>query len=158
VYDLALGAKTVISAQASKPAINAFKLIADNRVTAIPIVDAEGEIIGVISARDLKTVAVQKELVKRLYMSAQEFLKTKEREFAGPRTVICCKVTDTFEGILNKLHQSRIHRVFIVNDFYHPIGVVAFTDVLRLLLNWDVAQAAKMLHIKEQQLRHHVVL
>lgn len=56
IGDLNIGSNSVHSIQKSESALAAFKVMAQNRVTGIPIVDEEGKFVGAISAKELKVI------------------------------------------------------------------------------------------------------
>lgn len=43
---------------------------------------------------------------------------------------------DTLESVIKKIHENKIHRVFIVDDETHmvPIGVISLRDILKEIL------------------------
>ena len=43
--------------------------------------------------------------------------------------------TDTLEIVINKIHENKIHRVFIVTDDHklNPVGIISLQDIL-----WEV--------------------
>ena len=68
-------------------------------------------------------------------------MTTQEPNSPGAPVVI--KPNDTLDTLLEKLKMHRIHRIFVVNDEYKPIGVVSLKDVLGLLVNRDAAQSTQ---------------
>ncbi|KAK3235427.1 hypothetical protein CYMTET_54372 [Cymbomonas tetramitiformis] len=43
-----------------------------------------------------------------------------------------CSEKDTLRKVISKLAKTGFHRVFIVDTNYHPIGVIAVSDVCKL--------------------------
>lgn len=58
VEDLSLGLKNVISVLDSEKAIEAFKLMSKNRITAVAIIDKDGKLKTTISAKDLRVKTI----------------------------------------------------------------------------------------------------
>lgn len=154
LFELNLGAKDVVSAKTSDLAIDAFRSIITRKVTAVGVVNHDGVLIDNISTRDLRhviqTATASKDTVKHLYSPVAEFLAAKHKEDVAPATAIACKSTDTFAQLLEKIHNNKIHRVYVVNEHYHPIGVVSLKDILDLFARLDAdrqrVKAESVLH------------
>lgn len=141
LFELELGAKDVITAKTSDYTIDAFRAITTKRVTAVAVVNHDGVLVDNVSTRDLRfivqTAAMAKETIKHLYSPVQEFLADKHKAEESPATAISCLPTDTFGHLLEKIHKNRIHRIYIVNEQHHPIGVVSLKDILDLFGRLD---------------------
>ena len=136
-------------------AIEAFKIICDNQVSGIAIVDSNGKLVGNISASDLRVIffilfvsffffdfflfLVQQQvgydgkLMSKLLLSVQDFAKLipKNTDFPGP---YCVRKTATVYDVVEIIRESRTHRVYVVDDEKHPIGVISLIDIIDLML------------------------
>jgi len=134
VADLKLGLKDVVSVTLNSLAIDAFKLIHSKGVSAVAVVNAKNEIVGNISATDLKLIGYDAKMISKLFLTTEEFLKliTPNETFgSGP---ICVLPSTTFEEVMSKMLMARIHRVYIVDGTNNnPIGVISQQEVLEAL-------------------------
>jgi predicted transcriptional regulator len=116
----------------------AAHLLTQANVSGAPVVDDEGRCVGVLSTTDFMHLAEKDKLPphaeqKPVYSwqivdsecdpqeSVENFMNR------DPVTV----TQDTHVGdIARKMIDAHIHRVFVVDDRNHPIGVVSSTDIL----------------------------
>jgi CBS domain-containing protein len=131
VEKLGLGTPAVISMSARAKAIHAFFLMLYNKVPAVAIVSGNGELVGNLSASDLR--GLDQNTFTELLKPVMEFVKSVKRH----RGLITCKKDSTLESVLSKLANNKVHRLWIVNDQNCPIGVVTLTDIMRLFSNRD---------------------
>jgi len=129
VEKLVLGTSAVISMSAKAKAIHAFFLMLYNKVPAVAIVSGNGELVGNLSASDLR--GLDEKTFTQLLMPVMEFVKSVKRH----RGLITCKKDSTLESVLSKLANNRVHRLWMVDDQNCPIGVVTLTDIMRLFSN-----------------------
>jgi len=130
----------VVSITTKERAIDAFMAMHDKRVSAVAVVDDDGKIVGNISASDMKTIGYDGALLSRLFYPASEFLKLISSHGhvpspgnphpPAPAPVVATRDT-SFRAIIGTLVNSRIHRVYVVDEAQRPIGVVGYTEMLR---------------------------
>eukprot|EP01089_Gocevia_fonbrunei_P017883 TRINITY_DN593_c0_g1_i2.p1 TRINITY_DN593_c0_g1~~TRINITY_DN593_c0_g1_i2.p1 ORF type:complete len:329 (+),score=59.78 TRINITY_DN593_c0_g1_i2:109-1095(+) len=118
----------VINVYDTQKAFDAFRLIRLSRVGAVAIIDDEGKLVGNLSARDMKRIAGDAKYFTRLF----ENVKT----FRDGRRIPHVSVTEdkTLFEVLELLEKHNIHRVYVVDEEHHPIGVISLTDILAALL------------------------
>jgi len=125
--------------------IEAFRLIWEKSVTGIAVVDDTGKLVATVSASDLKKLRIAPigELIKDLYQPIKNFLhirsnvkdKVEMAEFPCPQENLkVAKGDDTMETIFSIMVENSIHRVFIVDDTWHPTGVVSLRDIIARIL------------------------
>jgi len=136
VEKLNLGTQVVISMSAKAKAIHAFFLMLYNKVPAVAIVSGNGELVGNLSASDLR--GLDQNTFPQLLMPVMEFVKSVKRH----RGLITCKKDSTLESVLSKLANNKVHRLWMVNDQNSPIGVVTLTDIMKLFSNREESGAA----------------
>jgi CBS domain-containing protein len=129
VEKLGLGTPAVISMSARAKAIHAFFLMLYNKVPAVAIVSGNGELVGNLSASDLR--GMDQNTFPQLLMPVMEFVKQVKRH----RGLITCKKDSTLESVLSKLANNKVHRLWMVDDQNCPIGVVTLTDIMKLFSN-----------------------
>jgi CBS domain-containing protein len=133
--ELGFQPKTVFSVKEHAPAIDAFKLMSEHKITGVPILDSEGEIITNISSKELRNVLTDPQFLDKLQLPAERFaseLKSKtflhNAETMYPK--ICCKFSHKFIDVLSKLAATKIHRIYVVEDGSRPIGVISLDDIV----------------------------
>lgn len=122
----------VLSVKESDLAINAFKLMAEKNVNGIAVVDKDGKLVDNISTRDLKAIGVDAKLFWRLYQSASNFRNNVIHTFGAerPSNPVCLSDMDTLEDAIKILAETKVHRLFIVDENFVPISVISLKDVL----------------------------
>jgi len=129
VEKLGLGTPAVISMSARAKAIHAFFLMLYNRVQAVAIVSGNGELVGNLSASDLR--GLDQNTFPQLLTPVMEFVKSVKRH----RGLITCKKDSTLESVLSKLANNKVHRLWVVNEHNCPTGVITLTDIMTLFSN-----------------------
>jgi len=137
--ELNLGFKTVISIQDSQLAWDAFKLMIDQKVSAVAVVDDKGVVIGSLSNSDIKLLGYRVDYFEMLGRSVSNYLKALRlydvsRTIPPNRDPVVCKETNTLHELINTVCYYRIHRIYIVDDERKPIGVVSLLDILKQVL------------------------
>lgn len=101
----------------------AFRTIKRERVTGVGVVNAAGELVGNVSASDIKVcVASGRALIDLLTMSLERFLQLKGSLMVdidqplSHRHSITATPDDTMDQVLDKLITHRIHRLWIVDS------------------------------------------
>lgn len=115
----------LISADCEQTAISAFKLLADNFISAVPIIDKSGALVGTLSLSDLKLI--HDDLSPLLFTTSQ-YKSIKE---AMP-SVVCTPET-TLGAVIGLLASNNIHRVWVVDKNNHPTSVISVTNVCEFL-------------------------
>lgn len=107
----------------------ALKTMVENKIGAVLVLDAEGEVSGVFSERDLMRVCHQNESAWGS-MSVEQVMT--------PR-VIMCKSDDTVEYVMNLMTQQRIRHVPVVGDG-KICGIVTIGDIVKTQLKASQVQ------------------
>jgi len=115
----------LIVAESDQSAISAFKLLAQNLVSAVPLVDKNGVLSGTLSLSDLKLLH---EDLSPLLLTASQYKAIKE-----PIPSIVCTPETALGSILTILAESNVHRVWVVDEENKPISVVSITNVCEFL-------------------------
>jgi len=108
----------------------AFYKIKEYNVSGVPVLDSEnGQIVGNISARDVRLVALAKEVYRLLNMPISVYLDVVNN--GAVNSAITCTPDDTIEEVIKRLVRSRIHRIYVVDSTMHVIRVISLRDVIR---------------------------
>lgn len=104
----------------------------------------------IFGKHSVQSATKSKETVKNLYSVVTEFLSYKSADAQVPATAITCRPSDKFGYLLEKIHENRIHRVYIVNEQHHPVGVVSLKDILELFSRLD----SERMRVKAEAVLH----
>jgi CBS-domain-containing membrane protein len=115
----------MVVADADQSALVAFKLLATNLVSAVPLVDKQGVLAGTLSVSDLRLL--QDDLTP-LQLSALQYKSIKE-----PLPHIVCTPSTTLGEVVATLSNSNVHRVWVVDDANKPVSVISITNICELL-------------------------
>jgi len=104
---------------------DAITTLADAHVSALPVTDPHGRIIGVVSTTDILC-----NLAETTEPDARErlFDETPVREIMTPRSRVIAPEADALDAAREMLHLD-VHRLF-VEDHGHLVGVLSQTDIV----------------------------
>jgi CBS domain-containing protein len=113
----------IVSCAPETPMPEVARQMNANDVSALAVVNAEGNLVGVISRTDL--------VVLRAH---EEFWHGLRAEHVMHQDVMCVTPDTPLNEALNMLIVRRIHRLFVVDEcgeHAKPIGVLSMTDIVR---------------------------
>ena len=112
---------------------DAVALLADNHVSGLPVVDAEGRLVGVLSNSDiLQALAEHTDPVER----ERVFEQTEVRELMTPRPQTINPDANLRDAAQRMLYLE-VHRLFVEKDG-KLAGVVSTTDLVRTMAGMKV--------------------
>ncbi|CBY18034.1 unnamed protein product [Oikopleura dioica] len=112
--------------QPSTPVIAALCLFVENRVSALPIVNENGEVIDIYAKFDAINLAATRSY-HNLDVTVQDALSHRE---GRPEGVTTCFLSNTVEEITKKLVKAEVHRLVVINADKQPIGILSLSDLL----------------------------
>ncbi|KAJ3294666.1 hypothetical protein HDU79_010624 [Rhizoclosmatium sp. JEL0117] len=126
---------SVVTVPASYTALNAFRVMYLNRVSAVAVVsDNGGQIVANLSATDLKGMTADMESLESLLMPVFEFLETKSKSRGVDQIkadqLRCVGKGQVLETAIEVLKADQIHRVWIQDEEEKPVGVLTMGDIL----------------------------
>jgi IMP dehydrogenase len=96
---------------------DALKLMEENSIGGIPVVDKKGKLVGIVTNRDLRFERnLQKPIAEA--MTKENLITTTE-------------FTD-FEKAADILQKHRIEKLPVVNDQYHLVGLITYKDIIKI--------------------------
>ncbi|KAJ8606925.1 hypothetical protein CTAYLR_008638 [Chrysophaeum taylorii] len=160
----------LVTARTTDTALAALSKLPRHAVSAVPVVDDRGRLVGVFSASDLRHL--DRANIRDLGLPVLDFIAThapKNRHFRtllqrqptdddnddvveppqAPPLPYVCKPTDAFDLVLYKILALKVHRLFVVDDAFSPIGVVSMGDLMRIFLLGNAAENAQRATIEE---------
>ncbi len=134
--------RDVVAVEPDDSLYEALTLMAENRVSALPVVNGKGQCVGIISSTDI--ISLTRELTEELdeypmfESSHQWLLDQLEEHDLGRRQVHEVMTPDvitvgpetTLVEAARKLLSNRIHRLPVVDEKNRLLGVVSTTDLL----------------------------
>jgi len=131
--ELHLGSKDVISVKDNQKVIEAFILMVTHKVSGVAVIDDKGQLVGQISASDIKNITNTGEMISRLYDTYHPFRKILEENFKVPKKTITVPASATLYEVLETLVKNKLHRVYVLGNDHQAVGVITLTDILKLV-------------------------
>lgn len=143
----------VVSVAPEAALLEVHRLFVEEEIGGAPVIDDEGRVVGVITAKDLLR-AVQEQYDSAAALTVPEYFR-EELPYSGPdwlaapedfqdrmssmtaadamvRGVITVPPDATVREIARLMREQRIHRVFVVSG-EELVGIVTTFDMVRLL-------------------------
>jgi CBS domain-containing protein len=112
--------RAVTTARPDATLLEIARKLAQKRIGAIVIVGDNGEVVGMLSERDMiRAIAEHGE--KALKLTASDFMT---------RTVISCQETNTIEEIMGMMNQGRFRHVPVLEDGA-LVGIISIGDLVK---------------------------
>lgn len=124
----------VVSVGPDTSLLKVGKLMKDHHIRRIPVVDENGQVVGIISDRDVRDASPSKattlDMYEMHYLLAE--LKAKNIMTANPITV---KPTDTVEQAALIMLDNKVGGLPVVNDSGKLVGIISDHDVFKALVD-----------------------
>ena len=98
------------------------RVMRDEKLGFMPVVSASGELIGVVTDRDL-TVRV---------LAEGKPGDTKVKDLLSPGPLVTCKADDSLESLEQKMGERKKGRAVAVDVSGKPIGIISLSDIARV--------------------------
>ena len=120
-----LSERELITVNENDQLLEAIKKLAKNSIGAIPVINSNKKITGIISERDIvKEIAKNEDLdYSSLFVNQ---LMTKK--------VICCESDVLSDKLMELMTKNKVRHIPIVDNSNHPIGIVSIGDVVNRLI------------------------
>ncbi len=99
----------------------AAELMRDHGIGSLPVVDEQGHVVGMITDRDICMATLAQDAPPRA-------ISVESTMSAHPTT---CAPADDVRVIEERMCQRQLHRIPVVDDDGHPIGLVSLDDLAR---------------------------
>jgi CBS domain-containing protein len=118
----------VVQVMRTIPVAEALQHMTASQVSAVAVVNEEGELVGNLSASDMRGTA--ESALHDLALPVTEFLARTAGQ--SPTALVTVTAGSAFRTAVARLCQCRVHRVWVVNpETGAPEGVITTTDILR---------------------------
>ncbi|XP_060118439.1 5'-AMP-activated protein kinase subunit gamma-3 [Heteronotia binoei] len=131
IQELGIGTfRDVAMVLESAPVYTALEIFVDRRVSALPVINEAGRVVGLYSRFDVIHLAAQKSY-NNLDISVGEALKQRSICLEG---VLTCHPYETMEDIIDRIAKEQVHRLVLVDEKNAPRGIVSLSDILQALV------------------------
>ncbi len=139
--------------------MDAFTKLAEESVSGAAIVDEYNRLVGVLSASDFLrarrdvTLHEWDHFFDDLKEPVSEYLNRRNAYFPGKfsKNPITVRREDTVMDVLNKFTSAHVHRLFVVDDAFRPVGVWSLSDVIEVFLRYQGVVKAEKKDKKEKK-------
>ncbi|XP_050238559.1 SNF1-related protein kinase regulatory subunit gamma-1-like [Mercurialis annua] len=130
-----MSSNEVISIQSNKLILEAFKLMKENHIGGLPVIEGpDKKIVGNVSIRDIRHLLLKPELFNSFrQLTVSDFMATISATQGSGRVVppITCKVDATLGSVIQCLALKLVHRIYVVaGDDNKVAGVITLRDVI----------------------------
>jgi 5'-AMP-activated protein kinase regulatory gamma subunit len=107
--------------------IDALKIFLEKRVSALPLLDADGQVVDIYAKFDAINLAADKSY-NNLDVTVHEALKHRSDWFEGVRK---CSERDSLMVVIDILVKAEVHRLIVTNDEQRVVGIISLSDILK---------------------------
>lgn len=100
---------------------DAARIMWDNDCGAVPVINAQGKPIGIVTDRDVAMAAV---------LNHKPLWEIRVDTVTQGQRLCTCRQGDPVESCLQKMEQNGIRRLPVVNEDGHLAGIVSMGDVI----------------------------
>jgi len=138
--------RDVVSVRAETPTADVALLLHDRRVRAVPVLDADGRLLGVVSEADLMVTLERgdprpprwwraRHVGRRGPAAAKAGATTAGALMSAP--VVTAAPTDGLAGVARTLREHRLSWLPVVDGTGRVVGVLGRSDLIRVFLQPD---------------------
>lgn len=103
---------------------DAVKLLVNNKITGLPVVDENGRMVGILSEYDIiARVGKEKKLEPSLFKDSISYTKTVESVDEDA----------SLQDILNRFIEQKVRRLPVLDKNKRLVGIISRRDVMRVL-------------------------
>jgi len=117
-------------------AIEAFKMMLENAITGLGVVDESGHLTSVFSSSDIKREKASQELFTDLQLTVKEYLSKSKRYFKKEidEKILQIGPNDPFISVLEKMVKNHLHQIFELDANKAPVKEYSLCDFIRMFL------------------------
>ncbi|XP_031223858.1 5'-AMP-activated protein kinase subunit gamma-3 isoform X3 [Mastomys coucha] len=131
IQDLGIGTfRDLAVVLETAPILTALDIFVDRRVSALPVVNESGQVVGLYSRFDVIHLAAQ-QTYNHLDMSVGEALRQRTLCLEG---VLSCQPHESLGEVIDRIAREQVHRLVLVDETQHLLGVVSLSDILQALV------------------------
>ena len=125
--------KDAITVTVDTSMMKASKMLKENNIRRLPVVDDKGKIIGIVTDRDIKEASPSKATtldVHELYYLLSE-IKIKDIMTKNP---FCVNVNGTVEKAAVVMRDKKVEGLPVVDDDDTVVGIITETDIFNVMI------------------------
>eukprot|EP01090_Pellita_catalonica_P012869 TRINITY_DN290_c0_g1_i1.p1 TRINITY_DN290_c0_g1~~TRINITY_DN290_c0_g1_i1.p1 ORF type:complete len:320 (+),score=59.25 TRINITY_DN290_c0_g1_i1:98-1057(+) len=126
----------VITVKLSDTVLSALTKINKQGVSAVAVVNDDGQLAGNFSATDLK--GLYKESFPSFLLTVDEYLEKHSPDSKKP---ICATLSTKVIDIVKEFATSHVHRLWVLGEGRKPTGVISLTDIMGFIVNFHLTAA-----------------
>ncbi|XP_043765956.1 5'-AMP-activated protein kinase subunit gamma-3 isoform X11 [Cervus elaphus] len=131
IQDLGIGTfRDLAVVLETAPILTALDIFVDRRVSALPVINEAGQVVGLYSRFDVIHLAAQ-QMYNHLDISVGEALRRRTLCLEG---VLSCQPHETLGEVIDRIAREQVHRLVLVDETQHLLGVVSLSDILQALV------------------------
>jgi IMP dehydrogenase len=104
----------------------AAKILDSRRITGLPVVNASGTLVGVLSQTDLVRVRANQHLNENWPGLPVGQIMTKP--------ALTIHSTASLEEATSRMAEGRVHRLVVIDEMANPIGIISTSDLFRSMV------------------------
>ncbi len=126
--------KDVITLTHDRSMMKAAKLLKDNDISRLPIVDEDGVLVGIVSDRDIKEASPSKATTLDMHELYYLLSEIKIKDIMS-RKVLTVSVEETVEKAAVVMEENKIGGIPVVDAENKCVGIITNTDVFKVLIS-----------------------
>tara|TARA_B100000424_G_scaffold221757_1_gene180865 strand:+ start:194 stop:628 length:435 start_codon:yes stop_codon:yes gene_type:complete len=120
-----LSERELITVNENDQLLEAIKKLAKYNIGAIPVINSNKKLTGIISERDIVKELAKKEDLDYSTLFVHQLMTKK---------VICCESDVLSDKLMELMTKNKVRHIPIVDNSNHPIGIVSIGDVVNRLI------------------------
>ena len=120
-----LSERKLITVNENDQLLEAIKKLAKYNIGAIPVINSNKKLTGIISERDIVKELAKKEDLDYSTLFVHQLMTKK---------VICCESDVLSDKLMELMTKNKVRHIPIVDNSNHPIGIVSIGDVVNRLI------------------------
>lgn len=115
------------------PVASIARLMRDQDIGAVPVVDEDGDLLGIITDRDITI---------RALADGRDVSALKARDIMTT-DVVCCHETDATESVIDLMEDNQIRRLPVLDQDLRLVGMVSLGDISQRMSEHSSAEILK---------------
>ena len=120
-----LSERELITVNENDQLLEAIKKLAKYKIGAIPVINSNKKLTGIISERDIVKELAKNENMDYSILFVHQLMTKK---------VICCESDVLSDKLMELMTKNKVRHIPIVDNSNHPIGIVSIGDVVNRLI------------------------
>ena len=120
-----LSERELITVNENDQLLEAIKKLAKYNIGAIPVINSNKKLTGIISERDIVKELAKNENMDYSILFVHQLMTKK---------VICCESDVLSDKLMELMTKNKVRHIPIVDNNNHPIGIVSIGDVVNRLI------------------------